>query len=493
MEENKKITFNDLQRRYYYRPDLFIDECFPWGNEKSFLRGKSPCKWQKREAMKIAEKFKADPTINVKVGISSGRGIGKTAWVAMIKLWWVFTRYDANIWLLANNEKQLYTVCWREFSKWFGVFKYKKFFVLNSKSFYHEKRPNTWGISPRTFDEKNMAGIAGQHGGDGKQMTIMDEAAGIPTAVYEYIEGGFTEEGGLLICISNPNKNGTGWFYDLFSNPDKNDDWMLVEIDARDVEITNKPDLEKKIKKYGIDSDYVKIHILGKQVDIREDVFFPNTLITDCMRSDLKEPSDNVPLVAGIDIGKSSDPTELRLRRGLYIYDEGFKIEDEVVKNDLYKQASEIARYLKEVQPDYVVVDAIGMGESMKSLLRHNGITNVYEYNNRCSYDKALFKNKRAEIYKRMKEAMLEGLRLPNDSNLREELRAIKTVDNELLQIISKKDIRKLLKGESPNIADAIALTFLEDFSRKSFKNFLTKRRPGGRVRRIDNFNPLRR
>ena len=78
--------------------------------------------------------------------------------------------------------------------------------------------------------------------------------------------------------------------------------------------------------------------------------------------------------------------------------------------------------------------------------------------------DDKTYVNKRAESYFRLSQAFKRGLSVPDNPQLMEELLAISYEfgENGKVKIISKDKIKEEL-GRSPDLADALALTYFTD------------------------------
>ena len=72
--------------------------------------GAEPQAWQVEALRAIA----ADD----KLALKSGHGIGKTAFLSWLILWWLLTRYPTKIVATANTAHQLNDVLWTEVDKW---------------------------------------------------------------------------------------------------------------------------------------------------------------------------------------------------------------------------------------------------------------------------------------------------------------------------------------------------------------------------------------
>jgi len=107
-------------------PETFVMLVFPWGKPDTPLaKFKGPRKWQ-REILKDLkthiEKNQNTTLMEVlKLAVSSGRGIGKSALVSWLILWMLTTRIGSTTIVSANSEAQLRSVTWGELTKWHAM------------------------------------------------------------------------------------------------------------------------------------------------------------------------------------------------------------------------------------------------------------------------------------------------------------------------------------------------------------------------------------
>jgi hypothetical protein len=166
----------------------------------------------------------------------------------------------------------------------------------------------------------------------------------------------------------------------------------------------------------------------------------------------------NSPLVIGVDPARFGDD------RSAVVLRQGLRMETPIVRNgiDNMALASLVAQVIEDRDPDAVFIDA-GAGSGVIDRLRQlgYGVTEV-PFGGKATYPN-LFANKRAEMWWAMKEWVEQGGSIPNDMSLKSELSTptyqYDSVGRRVLE--SKDEIKKRLQGGgSPDIADALALTF---------------------------------
>ena len=104
-------------------PESFVLFAFPWGVKNTPLeKFDGPRKWQRQVLRDITRHLRenrdADVMDALRLAVSSGRGIGKSALVSWLILWMLTTRIGSTIVVSANSENQLRSVTWGELTKW---------------------------------------------------------------------------------------------------------------------------------------------------------------------------------------------------------------------------------------------------------------------------------------------------------------------------------------------------------------------------------------
>lgn len=174
----------------------------------------------------------------------------------------------------------------------------------------------------------------------------------------------------------------------------------------------------------------------------------------------------NGPLIIGCDPAEyGPDRTAIAFRRGRVVY----RLEVHEKKGPM-EVAGILASYWKEFQPDGMLIDKIGIGSGIVDRLKELNIPHIGVNSASKAEDSETYANKRAEMWYRMK-AWIEDApcRLPNDAAMTADLSApkYKTSSNGR-KLIESKDEMKARQIRSPDIADAIALTFAENIAPRS-------------------------
>jgi hypothetical protein len=367
---------------------------------------------------------------------------------------------------------QLSTKTWREVALWHKRLLHKHWFKWSATKLWHVKDPEDWYMSAVPNSEHNSEAFAGLHGR--YKLIVFDEASAIPDKIWEVTEGAMTDPRSLWCVFGNPTK-ATGRFRDCFEK-DKGR-WITRHVDSRTAKMTNKAELTEWIKTYGIDSDFVKVRVLGQFPSQGMMQFIPTSLVDQAMlREIIYEAWCHAPIVIGVDVARfGTDQSCICIRQGRKVHE----IRKFREKNTM-ELASEVVKAIRDYHGAIAVfVDGVGVGAGVVDRLQQLG-HNVIEINGGAkAYDEVQFYNATAEQWHRMRE-WLRGADLPeNDYQLRLALigREFGFDDKERMRMERKIDMSK--RGlQSPDEADSLAHTFAEelgDYYTPSFEPTMTE------------------
>ncbi len=452
----------------------FVMTAFPWGEEGSPLaRYSGPRKWQRKLCKIVSEHVLENerriangqlPKI-LKMAICSGRGIGKTAFLAWLCLWMMSTRMGSTTIVTANTEQQLLTRTWPELGRWHTLAINRHWFDRQAMSlkpapWFKQALEDQMGIdsgyyyaNATTWSEENPDAFVGAHNHLG-ECVIFDEASGIPRPMWTATEGFFTEPiaDRYWFVFSNGRRN-TGEFYECFHK--NRDYWVHEAIDSRTVEDVDIEHLQSIIERYGEDSDEAAIEVKGLFPSQGDSQFIPRSLIMSAVHRDVRD--DHSPLIMGIDPArKGRDKTVIRWRQGR----NGRVLPPtKLVKCDNMEVVAHIRRLIAKHQPDAIACD-VGQGTGIIDRLRELKYR-VHEVAFGSKADDERFADRRTEMYHKMKEWLYFGC-IDYDTDLIEDLAAPelgndRRTDRPRLQ--SKEELRALGHA-SPDDADAFAVTF---------------------------------
>jgi len=457
---------SDMER-FINDPLGFVYYAFDWGRGE--LAGQEgPDTWQAAQLERIGKKLSRDPDANIREAVASGHGIGKTAETSWLLLWAMSTRPQLTGVVTANTMSQLSTKTWRELALWYKRLINRHWFKWTATRFWHLQHPETWYVAATPNTEHNSEAFAGMHGK--YKIIIFDEASAIADRIWEVTEGAMTDPRSMWFVFGNPTRN-TGRFKMCFEGDAKR--WVHTSIDSRTAKMTNKAELEEWITAYGIDSDFVRVRILGLFPRAGAMQFIASDLVERAMLSEIPyEAWCMMPVVIGVDVARyGDDKTVICIRQGRKVHE--FRKFREL---NTMQVAAEVVGAIKDHQGAIAVfVDGVGVGAGVVDRLQMLGHPVIEVNGGSTAFDDVTFYNKTAEMWSRMRDALRSGLDLPakdNEARLALTGREYYFDDKERIRLERKIDMKK--RGlDSPDEGDALAHTYAEelgDLVRSSFE-----------------------
>ena len=451
-------------------PLAFVLLAFPWGEEGTPLEHfTGPRVWQRQILADIRDHIKANQGRvdyeTFREAVASGRGIGKSALVSWLVIWMLTTRIGSTTIVSANSEAQLRSVTWAEITKWLAMSLNSHWFEIAATRIMPakwlteiverdlKKGTRYWSVEGRLWSEENPDAYAGVHNFDGV-MLIFDEASGIPDSIWSVSDGFFTENTPhrFHLAFSNPRRN-TGYFYETFNS--KRAFWRQRNIDARDVEGTDKNLYQRIIDEYGADSYQANVEVYGQFPSEGDDQFIGVQLVEDAMRRP-RYKDETAPIAIGVDPARfGSDATVIAVRQGRDL------IEIRRLRGaDTMEVVGHVIDAIEEYNPAMVCIDEGGLGAGVVDRLKEQRykIRGV-NFGNKAK-NQLMYGNKRAEMWGAMRD-WLKTAHIPNDRFLKTDLIGprVKPDSKGTIFLESKKDMKA--RGlASPDAADAIAVTF---------------------------------
>jgi hypothetical protein len=458
-------------------PLAFVRLAFPWKKPNTPLEHfEGPRKWQREILTELREHIKANngkiDFETLRMAVSSGRGIGKSALVSWLTIWMLTTRIGSTTIVSANSEAQLRSVTWAEITKWLSMSIHSHWFEVSATRVLPAKwiaelverdlkmGTRYWGVEGRLWSAENPDAYAGVHNFAGV-MLVFDEASGIDDSIWSVAAGFFTENtpNRFWLCFSNPRRN-SGYFYECFNS--KRDFWRNKIVDARSVEGTDKAVYQQIIDEYGPDSSAAHVEVYGQFPNASDDQFIGNALVDEAMeRPAISDQS--APIVVGVDPARfGADATVIAIRQGRDILSIRRHRGD-----DTMEVVGRVIDVIEEYKPALVVIDEGGLGAGVVDRLKEQRYkVRGVNFGNKSSKP-LMYGNKRAEMWGAMKE-WLKDAHIPKDRYLKSDLIGpmMKPDSKGTIFLESKKDMKS--RGlASPDAADAIAVTFAFPVARR--------------------------
>ena len=396
---------------------------------------------------------------NARVTVRSGHGTGKSCALSWLLLWHVLCFLDSKAPCTAPVEKQLRDVLWGEARKWRDHMPpaWRDQVLVGSDRIAAACAPETQYATYRVARKGNADALQGFHASH--VLYVIDEASGVDDAVFEAARGALSTAGSRIVLIGNPTR-AAGFFWSSHCGLN-GDNWTRLTLSCADSPHVSPEYLEEMKREYGEDSDVYRVRVLGE---------FPKGGITQLIGEDVARAAlgrqvkphayQHAPTVLGVDVSYFGDD------RCVIFLRQGVRSELLLAQRDLdtLTLAGLAAQAAAKHGAETVFVDATGVGAGVVDALRNMTAAEVVPvmFAGRAIPDKGTaFANKRTECWWRMKEWLREGGCLPADERTMTELCAPEYgyTPAGAVQLERKEDVKARL-GASPDIADALALTF---------------------------------
>lgn len=325
----------------------FLDESIPiWRDDPVvFCRevlSFEPDDWQKTAMRDLAH--------NPKVAIKSGQGVGKTAAEAAIFLWFLVCFPYPRIVATAPTKQQLHDVLWSEISKWMSKSVLLSMLLKWTKTYVYmigqEKR--WFGVARTATKPENMQGFH-----EDNMLFIVDEASGVADPIMEAIVGTLSGDNNKLLMCGNPTRT-SGTFYDAFTTD--RGIYVCHTVSSLDSTRTSKDNIDSLIRKYGKNSNVVRVRVYGEFPEQEDDVFIPLSWLEGSIRTEMSK--------------------ETAMALGVYLTESGERVVD-VSGVDSIDIGVDIARY-----GDDKTCISYKINEVVKIYKKYNGFDTVWTSGN---------------------------------------------------------------------------------------------------------------
>jgi hypothetical protein len=285
---------------------------------------------------------------------------------------------------------------------------------------------------------------------------VIDEVANIRPEVWnDIIQPALSDRKGWALFIGTP--AGINLFSELFYRASSLPDWYATRYTVHDTDALDPGEvsrLERDMPETAFAREYLcDFSAAGSdQLIGMSDVESASKLVY--QDGDVIE----FPLVVGVDPARFGDD------RSVIVVRQGLRMEKPMIHHgvDNMQLAGLVAQVIDDRDPDAVFID-VGGGAGVIDRLRQLDYYIVEVPFGGKANQPNLFVNRRAEMWWQVKEWLGNGGSIPNDTALKAELSTptywFDAIGKRCLE--SKDEIKKRLQGGgSPDIADALALTF---------------------------------
>jgi|GEM_PF-5211215 len=407
---------------------------------------------------------------NKRTAASTGRGLGKTAAVAFLAIWFDTCFERAYVLLTAPSAKTLYSGLFTEVKRWLIGSNVECLFECTStKIYYRGDLSGKTMIEPRTATKDSPEAMSGLHSPN--QLFLIEEASRVPNVIHRTLINSLTDKSGNnKVCeISNPTRN-TGYFYDIFHN-DRLNLWSKFTMSTEDSPFADKINIRELVDKWGEDHDIVKIDVRGEFPSENEDTFIPLHMVYGAF-------DRNCPAEGEVEIG--IDPARMGRDKAVWMWRYGNKVFEPIWKatTSVPELVDNTLKLLSKIRNEYyyedtirVKIDVGNIGGALIDYLKLKPELNIEVVScnfggagdDRCANEASIMWNNLRDVMNQI------DLPSPDDKETRdkESMRLLKEevagrrADYKTGRIrIERKDAFKEEYGRSPDYADALVLLF---------------------------------
>ena len=454
---------------YRHDPLGYSEFAFQWG-EGELAGSAGPWSWQREAFGHIAQHLGNEQTrfMPCLIAVSSGHGIGKSAFIAQLLAWAESTCVDCKAIVTANTQAQLNTKTQPETAKWFRLAINAHWFDVNAASVRARDKAHerTWRADFIPWSEDNPQAFAGAHNKGKRLLVIFDEASEIADCIWEVTEGALTDSDTEIIWVAfgNPTRS-SGRFYQAVFGQHRNR-WKTFVIDSRTVEgATNKELIKQWAEDYGEDSDFFRVRVLGLPPRAGSSQFIDLDTIHKAQQR-LPAVLPDEPLVCGVDFAwGGSDDNVVRFRRGFDARSiKPIKVKGEFTRDPAI-MTNKLATLLSQGHDGrriaMMFVDSAGIAGPIVARLRQMGHQNVREVNFGADSPDPKAAYFRDYMWGQMRQWLIDGGCIDRDPELEADLSGPSVVSDPRQRLkLESKELMKKRGIDSPDDADALALTF---------------------------------
>ena len=296
---------------------------------------------------------------------------------------------------------------------------------------------------------------------------VLDEYAQIKPYVFdEIIRPMLLSRQGWAVFTGTP--KGQNQFYELYLQALKNmqqkpDQWWCGVFSAEQTGIISPAELEE-LRSHTPAHLFRQEYLCDFTADAEDVLISAEEVTRSFNRKYSPSEFSHAPKVIGVDPARfGADRSVIFRRQGLQSF------EPEILhKTDQMTLAGHIAWHIRDFTPDGVFIDS-GCGGGVIDRLRQLGFEIIEINFGARALKEAQYYNKRAEMWGEMQQWLRSGGALPLLPALRADLCAVRYSydSNGRLKLESKQELKNRT-GHSPDLADALALTFAMPLGQKS-------------------------
>jgi len=433
-------------KKWIKQPSKFVHDVF----------GATPDLWQ-------AEALDAFPT-SQRMCLKGSKGVAKSTTLAWLIWNFLLTRPYPRIAATSITSENLSDGLWTELQKWRN-----KSPLLTAKfewtrtRIFSKEQPETWWASARSWSrsadsEQQGNTLAGLH--EDYLLFVIDEAGGVPDAVVAAAEAGLaTGKETKLVIAGNPTHL-EGPIHRACTR--ERHLWKLFEVTGDPDDPKRSPRVsiqwaKEQIEKYGRENPWVQVNVFGRFPSASINSLLGVDEVSAAMQRDLSDEAYEFSQKRlGIDVARFGDARTVIFPRQGLLASNPVEIRNARSHEIAARVALAKSRWHSEME---FIDDTGGYGAGVIDALLQAGHAPTPINFSGKAIDPRYF-NKRSEMWFEMADWVKRGGALPHDPGLARELTTpTYTFQGGKFRLEEKEQIQERL-GFSPDLADALALTF---------------------------------
>lgn len=294
---------------------------------------------------------------NQLTSVRSGHGVGKSATLSWLILWFMTTRPFPKIPCTAPTKHQLYDILWAEIAKWLNPV-LKTEIEWTKEKLYMKSNPENWFAVPRTATQPDA--LQGFHADN--LLYIIDEASGVKDETFEPVLGSLSTQDSKLIMMGNPTQL-SGFFFD--SHNKNRHIYNTMKISGEESKRVSAEYIKMIIDMYGKDSDVYRVRVAGDFPKTMPDSFIQLDWVENCSNKYISERVPYLRVDLGVDVARyGDDETVIDV-----LYDKRYEQEPVILKhNDTMQVCGIVVQVVENLRskfigiPIYIKIDCDGLG-----------------------------------------------------------------------------------------------------------------------------------
>lgn len=411
------------------------------------------------------------------IAVRSCHGPGKTATAAWCCVYMLCCVFPQRTVVTAPTSGQLKGALVPEVKKWLKRVPAPLLdnYNIKAEGIYFIPAPEESYFESRTSRAETPEALQGVH--SEHVLLVGDEASGIPEQVFQAASGSMSDEHATTLLIGNPVRT-SGLFFEAFHSLRHR--WYTEHVSYKDSSRVSDKFVRDMAETYGADSSAYRVRVLGEFPLRDEDSVIPFELVESARTREIEEAPDSRK-VWGLDVARfGNDRSALveRTRRSARVLDVWGHV-------SLMETVGRVKARWDDLpphdRPSTILVDVIGMGGGVVDRLHEMGLpvhgVNVGE----SASMSEKYMRARSELWWKCREWLeKKDVHLEPGKDDKDDPNRLLAVElttptynftsSGKIQVEPKSEVKKRTKGnKSPDIADALVITFAEDLSMATF------------------------